>query len=431
MTDTAAARPRFAPVAAFCLFDFANSAFTTIVVTFVFATYFTTGVASDPTTGGAQWSLAMSVAGIIIALLSPIAGAIADQTGQRKPWLLVLSVLCVIPTACLWYVRPTPADVPLALTLAVLSTVGFEMGMLFYNALLPTIATPATMGRISGWAWGVGYAGGLLSLALALFGLVQADPPPFGLDKSQAEHVRATALLVAGWFALFATPLFFFIKEPEPSGIPVSLAVRTGLKQLATSLRNARNHRNVFRFLIAGMIYSDAVSTIFALGGVYAGVIYGMKTEEIIVLGISLNLTAGLGAFLFGWVDDRMGSKTTISISLAALIVTSAVVIAADNKTTFWIAALAMSTFFGPVQAASRTMMARLAPPAMRGEMFGLFALSGKVTAFLGPALVGWVTFATGSYRLGMATTLILLAIGWLLLRSVREEEASEVNLNA
>jgi UMF1 family MFS transporter len=421
----APAKPAFKPVAAFCMFDFANSAFTTIIITFVFATYFAQGIAADPTTGGAQWSFGMAAAGIIIAVLSPMMGAIADQTGRRKPWLATVSIICVISTAMLWFAGPTPNDVTWAIIFAVISTVGFEMGMLFYNALLPTVSTPATIGRISGTAWAIGYAGGLISLAVALFVLVQADPAPFGLDKSQAEHVRATALLVAGWFALFSLPLFIFIKEPESSGIPAAMAIRQGVKQLVTSLRNARNHGNIFRYLIAAMIYTDGVHTIFALGGVYAGVTFGMKTEEIIVLGISLNVTAGLGAAAGGWIDDRLGSKKTIIISLIALIITSSLVMMAQDRTVFWIAALAMSTFFGPVQAASRTLMARLSPPTMRGEMFGLFALSGKVTAFLGPAAVGWVTLATGSYRLGMATTIIFLIVGLLLLRGVKEEAAA------
>jgi len=426
MSESAPTRLDKKSVIGFCLYDFANSAFTTIIVTFVFATYFTTAVADDATTGGAQWSFAMALAGLVIAFFSPIFGAIADQTGARKRWVMAISLICVIATAMLWFVKPEAGDVTWALTFVIIATVGFEMAMLFYNALLPAVATPATIGRISGWAWGVGYAGGLISLVIALFVLVQADPAPFGLDKSQAEHVRATALLVAGWFLIFALPMFLFVKEPPGSGIPMGLAIRQGMNQLVTSLRNVRNHANVFRYLVAAMIYTDGVHTVFALGGVYAGITFGMKTEEIIVLGIGLNVTAGLGAFLFGWVDDRIGSKPTIIISLLALIVTSAVVIAAQDRTTFWIAALAMSTFFGPVQAASRTLMAKLAPPTMRGEMFGLFALSGKVTAFAGPALVGWVTLATGSYRLGMATILVFLVVGLILLRGVREESISD-----
>ena len=424
MTDTVTApplNPGRLPLAAWCLYDFANSAFTTIVITFVFATYFATGIAADPTIGAAQWSLAMAIAGILIAVLSPILGAIADQTGRRKPWLLGVSIMCVTATALLWFAEPTPSDVPWALTFAVIATVGFEMGMLFYNAMLPDVSKPETMGRVSGWAWGIGYAGGLLSLVAALFGFVQADPPPFGLDTNSAEHVRATSLVVAVWFAVFALPLFVFVKEKERASLPITTAVRLGVKQLIGTFQSARRHANTFRFLIAAMIYTDGVHTVFSLGGVYAGVMFGMELSEVIMLGIALNVTAGMGAFAFGWVDDKRGSKPTIIISLLALIVTSAVVLSATDRTTFWVAALAMSAFFGPVQAASRTMMARIAPPHMRGEMFGLFALSGKVTAFAGPALVGWVTLVTGSYRFGMMTILVFLIGGLLLLRGVKE----------
>ncbi|MGE3334682.1 MAG: MFS transporter [Rhodospirillaceae bacterium] len=408
------------PVIAWSLFDFANSAFTTIIVTFVFAAYFAQGVAADPTTGGSQWSLAMGIAGLIIAVISPVFGAIADQTGRRKPWLAGVSVVCVIATALLWYVRPDAADVPFALACVVIATVGFEVGLLFYNAMLPDVAPSAMLGRVSGWAWACGYAGGLISLLIALVFLVQADPVPFGLNKDQAEHVRATAILVAGWFAVFALPLFFMVKE-ERVGVPIGQAVRGGLRQLVETFRHARAHGNALRFLIAAMIYSDGVHTVFALGGVYAAVVFGMELGDVILLGIALNVTAGLGALVFAWVDDKIGSKRTISISLVALIVATIGVLFAPTPIAFWIAALIMSTFFGPVQAASRTMMARIAPPDMRGEMFGLFSLSGKVTAFAGPALVGIVAAATDNYRLGMAVVPVFLVLGLWLLKDVKE----------
>lgn len=420
MKKGAVIAPVIAPVIAWSLFDFANSAFTTIIVTFVFAAYFAQGVAADATTGGSQWSLAMGLAGLIIAVISPVLGAIADQTGRRKPWLAAVSVICVIATALLWYVRPDAADAPFALTCVVIATVGFEVGLLFYNAMLPDVAPPSMLGRVSGWAWACGYAGGLISLLIALVFLVQADPVPFGLDKDQAEHVRATALLVAGWFALFALPLFFMVKE-EGGGVPLGQAVSGGLRQLVETFRQARAHGNALRFLIAAMIYSDGVHTVFALGGVYAAVVFGMELGDVILLGIALNVTAGLGALVFAWVDDRIGSKRTISMSLMALIVATIAVLFAPTPIAFWIAALIMSTFFGPVQAASRTMMARIAPPEMRGEMFGLFSLSGKVTAFAGPALVGLVAAATDNYRLGMAVVPVFLLIGLWLLKDVKE----------
>lgn len=408
------------PVIAWSLFDFANSAFTTIIVTFVFAAYFAQGVASDPTTGGSQWSLAMGIAGLIIAVISPVFGAIADQTGRRKPWLAGVSVICVIATAALWYVRPDATDAPFALVCVVIATVGFEVGLLFYNAMLPDVAPPSMLGRVSGWAWACGYAGGLISLLVALLFLVQADPVPFGLNKDQAEHVRATAILVAAWFAIFALPLFFMVKE-EGGGVPLGRAVGGGLRQLAETFRHARAHGNALRFLIAAMIYSDGVHTVFALGGVYAAVVFGMELGDVILLGIALNVTAGLGALIFAWVDDKIGSKRTISMSLMALIVATVAVLFAPTPIAFWVAALIMSTFFGPVQAASRTMMARIAPPEMRGEMFGLFSLSGKVTAFAGPALVGLVAAATNNYRLGMAVVPVFLVLGLWLLKDVKE----------
>jgi UMF1 family MFS transporter len=415
-----------APVIAWSLFDFANSAFTTIIVTFVFAAYFAEGVAVDANTGGAQWSLAMGLAGLIIAVVSPVMGAIADQTGRRKPWLAGVSIICVIATALLWFVRPDATDVPFALACVVIATVGFEIGLLFYNAMLPGVAPPAMLGRVSGWGWALGYLGGLISLVGALFVFVQAEPAPFGLDKDAAEHVRATALLVAAWFAVFALPLFFAVKEDGAAGVPLGAAVRGGLAQLVTTFRNARKHGNTLRFLLAAMIYTDGVHTVFALGGVYAAVVFGMELADVILLGIALNVTAGIGAFAFAWIDDKIGSKRTISIALVALIVTTAGVLAAPTAILFWGTALVMSTFFGPVQAASRTMMARLSPPEMRGEMFGLFSLSGKVTAFAGPALVGWIALASGSYRVGMAVVPVFLVVGLLILRGVREEMGSE-----
>jgi UMF1 family MFS transporter len=409
------------PLVGYCLFDFANSAFTTIVITFVFATYFAQGVAASPDVGAGQWSLAMSLAGICIALLSPFVGAIADQTGRRKAWIFAVSLVCVAATAGLWFVRPQASDVPLALGLVVIATIGFEIGMLFYNSLLPTVATPERIGRVSGWAWGTGYLGGLIALVVALIVLVQAKPAPFGLDEIAAGPVRATSILVAVWFVIFAAPLFLFVREPRSATFVTPAVIRNGLRQVIDSLRHARQYKNVFRYLIAGMIYSDAVTTIFSLGGVYAGVTFGMKTEQIIILGIALNVTAGAGAFLGGWVDDKLGSKRTIILSLVALIVTASATILATTTTQFWIAALAMSTFFGPVQAASRTLMAKLAPEEIRSEMFGLFALSGKVTAFVGPAVVGWITLATGSYRAGMGSVILFLIIGLLLMRRVEE----------
>jgi len=220
---------------------------------------------------------------------------------------------------------------------------------------------------------------------------------------------------------VFAWPLFAFTPDAPPTGLPMASAVRRGATTLVATLRNARSHANGFRFLVARMIYIDGVNTMFAFGGIYAAGTFGMELADIIMFGIALNVTAGTGAVVFGSIDDKLGSKRTLTISLVALILSSIAVLVAQTTTQFWIAGLIMSTFFGPVQAASRTFMARLAPAELRGEMFGLYAVSGKITSFAGPFVVGAVTALASSQRIGMATILIFLIAGLALLQTVDE----------
>jgi len=408
-------------VLGWCLFDFANSAYVTVVVTFVFATYFTQGIAPTPEQGTAWWGTAQGLSALIIALVSPVVGAIADHSGRRKRWVFGCSMLTVAATALLWFAEPNNPHIVAILAAVVIANIGFEVGQVFYNALLPSVATPATLGRISGWAWGCGYAGGLLCLLACLVIFIQADPAPFGLEKSTSEHVRATVLVVAVWFAVFSLPFFFWVKDDAAQTQPIGTAVKNGLRQLADTLRKARDYPQIVRFLIARTLYNDGVTTIFAFGGIFAAGTFGMEVAEVIQLGIALNVTAGIGAAAFGWIDDKFGSKRTISISVLAVIVFGALTLSAPDKTWFWIWALTVSTFFGPVQAASRTMMARLAPEEIRTEMFGLFALTGKAIAFGGPLAVAWATAATGSQRWGLATVLLFLIAGWWVLRGVKE----------
>jgi MFS transporter, UMF1 family len=408
-------------VLGWCLFDFANSAYVTVVVTFVFATYFTQGVAPTPELGTAWWGTAQGLSALLIALTGPIVGAIADFSGRRKIWVFFCSMLTLVATALLWFAEPQSANVVLILAAVVIANIGFEVGQVFYNALLPSVARPEKLGRISGWAWGCGYGGGLLCLLLCLVVFIQADPAPFGLDKANSEHVRATVLVVAVWFGVFSLPFFFWVNDDATQTQPIALAVKNGLRQLRETILKARQYPDIVRFLIARMLYNDGVTTIFAFGGIFAAGTFGMTVAEVIQLGIALNVTAGLGAAAFGWIDDKFGSKQTISISVLAVIVFGGLTLSAPDKTWFWIWALTVSTFFGPVQAASRTMMARLAPPEIRTEMFGLFALTGKAIAFGGPLAVGWATAVSGSQRWGLATVLVFLAVGWWVLRGVKE----------
>ncbi len=403
-----------------CLFDWANSAFPTVVTTFVFATYFTTVVADSTIAGTASWGHAQSLAALIIALLGPVLGAIADRGGRRKPWLMASTVLCIAACICLWFTEPENGDVIWALTFVVLGTVGFEIGMVFYNALLPEIAPPGRMGRLSGWGWGLGYAGGLVCLTVALVGFVQTDTPWFGLAAGTAEPVRATALLVAAWFALFSLPLFLWTPD-RPKGEPTTEALRNGLVTLVTTLRTIGRHAQAARFLLARMIYIDGLNTLFAFGGIYAAGTFSMSLEEVILFGIVINLTAGIGAASFAWLDDHLGPRRTILIALGGLICFGGALLLASGKFWFWALALPLGLFVGPAQAASRSFMAHLAPPHMRAEMFGLFALSGKATAFLGPLFLAWATLAFNSQRAGMATIIVFLAVGFVLMLPLKD----------
>ena len=410
-------------IAAWCLYDWANSAFPTVIVTFVFAPYFTQAVAATEIQGSAQWAWTVSISALVVALLGPTGGAVADAAGRRKPWIFALTVICVACAYLLWFVRPTTDDVMLALVIFAVANVAFELATVFYNSMLPEITPARLIGRVSGWAWGLGYAGGLVCLAIILFGFVQTDSPLFGLDRSEEalEQYRAVGPMAAVWYAVFAVPLFLFTPDRRATGISPVQAVHDGLATLVQSLRNIRRHANVARYLLARMIYTDGLNTLFAFGGIFAANVFGMELDEVLIFGLVMNVTSGLGAAAFAWIDDWIGAKRTILIALVGLIAVGAALVLIHEKLLFWMLAPVLGIFFGPAQAASRSLMARLAPAEMRAEMFGLYAFSGKSSAFVGPMLYGVFTNAFGSDRAGMATVLVFFLVGFVLLLSVRE----------
>lgn len=413
-------------VFSWCLYDWANSPFPAIVMTFVIPAYFATAIVGDAAAATSQWAFMTGTAALVIAFISPILGSIADQGRRRKPWLIVFTTILAVSSASLWFVKPDIADASLLLLLVGVSVVAFEVGMVFYNALLPTLVPMSYVGRVSGWAWGLGYFGGLCGLLLVLFGFVQVEMPPFGLDKAMAEHVRIVGPVVALWLVLFCLPLLIWTPDPRGQGLSAGPAVREGLIVLVRTLRALPQHGAVARFLLARMIFTDGINTLFAFGGIYAAGTFGMSVTEVIMFGLLLNATAGTGAFAFGWIDDWIGAKPTILIGLVALIIIGVPLLLVETKLWFWILGATLGIFFGPVQSASRSMMARMTPSGMESEMFGLFALSGKATAFVGPWLVGLIALAYDSQRLALASVLPFLVIGGLLMLTVREPAKPE-----
>ena len=413
-------RPNRRAIAAWCLYDFGNSAFPTVIITFLFSAYVARAVAPDINSGTAAWGHALTLSGFAVAIMSPIVGAIADAGGRRKPWVAVLSAIAVVATALLWFVEPEPSSLTYALIAVAIGSFGFELALVFYNAMLLDVAPPRLIGRVSGWGWAAGYAGGLACLAVALLGFVRADPPPFGLDVDTAEQVRAVGPLVAIWFAVFALPLFLWVPDRASTGRNLFVAGIEGVRNLWHTLKQVRHHRNAARFLLAQMLYLDGLHTLFVFGGIYAAGSFGMGFDEILIFGVVLNVASGIGAVAFSWVDDWLGSKPTIIIGLVALILLGIAILLVGEKAWFFVLAIGIGAFLGPVQAASRSLMAHLAPPELTTQFFGLAALAGKATAFIGPLLVAWLTLGFDSQRAGMATIPLLLAVGLAILLTVK-----------
>lgn len=411
---------------AWCLFDWANSPYTTLVVTFVYSTYFAKAFAPDVITGTAWWSRAVAVAGLTVALIAPALGALADRGGLRLRFLAAATGTCALASAALAFVAPGRGSAAfVALGLFVLADIGFELGMQFYNALLPTLAPPAQIGRVSGYGWALGYAGGLVALLLALIGFVQTETPWFGVARAGGANIRATCLLVAVWLVVFALPLFLTLREERRPG--ARLNVVGAFRELGATFRGVRRYRDAALFLLARLLFNDGLVTVFAFGGIYAAGTFGMTLSEVIKFGIGINVAAGAGAYLFGFVDDRIGGRRTVLISCAALAAATALAVWAPTRTWFWVAGMSIGVFAGPNQAASRSLMARFAPPGRENEFFGFFAFSGRLTSFAGPALLGVATQAFRSQRAGVATILFFLLAGGGLLLMVDEDRGRRV----
>lgn len=412
-------------VVAWCFYDWANSAFTTLVVTFIYATYFSKTFADNEAIGTALWSRGVAVSSLLIALLSPFLGAAADRGGMRRRYLMIATVICVLATSLLTFVSPDQSGaVWIALTLFVFGNVAFEVGMVFYNAFLPSLAPSHRIGRISGYGWAMGYAGGLVCMVVALLGFVGlGDTAPWlSLSQENGFHIRATNLLVAVWFLVFSLPFFLWVKEEKVPGHDGGLDFRGALEDLKETVVNIRRYSEVMKFLAARLIYNDGLITIFAFGGIYAAGTFGMPQDEIILFGIVLNVAAGFGAWVFGYFDDRLGGKATVMVSLVMLIGSSTLAVLAPDKTWFWVAGIITGIVAGPNQSASRSLMGRFVPDRHKTEFFGFFAFSGKASAFLGPLLLG-VFSASYGQRAGVATVIAFFVIGGFLLLLVNERE--------
>ncbi len=403
------------------MYDFANSSFANNVTTFIYAAFFTKVIAENEIIGTALWSRGVGIIMLVVALLSPPLGALSDQGGYRKRFLLFFTFLAVIFTALLFF--PQQGQAIYALSLYIIACICFEMGIVFYNAFLPDIAPPKRIGRISGQAWGVGYFGGLLSMAVLMVGFVSAETPWFGLTKETHAHIRATNIGVAIWFAIFSLPALFYLPAPPARQTGDKLSLAASYRRILQTFRELQRYREIFKLLLARLVYNDGLITVFAFGGIYAAGTFGFTFEEVLFFGIIVNIAAGIGAWCFGYLDDRLGGKLTIQITLVGFVIAAIIAVVPQEKIWFWIAGLLVGLFAGPNQSASRSLMGRFVPQNKETEFYGFYAFSGKATAFLGPLLMGVITQAFGSQRAGMATVGLFFIIGGLLLRTVDEQK--------
>jgi MFS transporter, UMF1 family len=413
-----AGKRRYA-VFAWCLYDWAITPFPTIVTTFVISNYYAHYLAVDPMIGSSEWSYMVGMAGLLIAFLSPPLGAIADRMGHAKRGIAISLTTIILAGSLLYFARPDPAYALPTLLIAGAGIVAMELGLLFYNALLPSVAPAGRLGRVSGWGWASGYIGGLVCLGLALVLLVQPDHPIFGIPKAEHINIRAAAPLTAIWAAVFGWPLFFLVSDIRKAGVRAGTAIRQGLGDLLNTIRDLKSFPQLAWFLTASAIYRDGITTILTVGGLYAGGTFGMDFKELIAFGMGLNVTAGIGAAAFAWLDDWIGSKRTVILSLIGLIAFGGAIILIHDKDWFFWTALALGVFIGPAQSASRSLIVRLSPPDRIGKSLGLYALVGRAVTFVGPFLFGVTTAVTHSQRAGLCSTVALLMVGLAVLTKV------------
>lgn len=420
--------PSFYKTLAWSFYDWANSAHSTIIVTFIFSVYFARSVYGDETQGSAVWAHMSGVAALLIAVCAPFFGALSDALRQKRLWLFVFTMICIITTAGLWFVEPDKSFIPLALVLLTLSLFSVEMGESFNNAILPDITTEKNIGKVSGLGWGLGYIGGLVCLVLSLFLFVGLGnvQPILALDKDSLENIRAVAPFAALWMLVFSLPIFiayrdiYHTKPPRDFSGKVFKEAFNDLKTTILSLIQIKD-KNLLLYLLSSAIYRDGLITIFAIGGLYAAGVHHMSFDEILIFAIGLNITAGLGSFGFSFLNDKLGSKQTIIISLIGLIGVGALILMTNDKATFMTLGYALGLFMGPCQSASRVFMAQISPKDKMGEYFGFYALTGKSVAVTGPFLYGFCVTLFDSQKAGMLSLLGLLLLGLLILLKVRD----------
>ncbi len=419
------------------LWDWATQPFNSVILTFVWAPLFLISTnllpddiaalpAGDPIQERALanlssgYGLVTFIAGVAILLLAPVMGQRADTSGRKKRALLIATAALALVQFALFFVQADPAYFWLGAILLALGAVVSEIAGVNYNAMLVQVSNRHTVGKVSGLGWGMGYIGGILALVIVV---VVTELDWFGMDTSNGMAYRLIAVGAALWTILFVIPLILWVPESKPRPDRARVGFLASYKVLVGDIMALyRNHRSTFYFLFASAVYRDGLAGVFAFGGVLAAVSFGFSATEVMIFGIVLNLVAGISTILSGWLDDRFGPRAVILTALCVLVGSCLFVFAFRDggKLVFWIGGMVLSAAVGPAQAASRSLLARVTPDGMQGEIFGLYATTGRVVSFLSPLL--WTVFIGigGATHWGILGITIVLALGLVLLLMVK-----------
>jgi UMF1 family MFS transporter len=395
------------------LFDFANTSFSIIVVTFLYAVYFKKTVASSESIGDLYWSISTSMAMLITAFISPVLGAIADYTAGKKRFLLFFTLLCIVGTSALYFVGP--GQIFYGIMIFVLANVGFEAGLVFYDAFLPELTAPKNYGRVSGYGFGMGYLGSLATLAIVY---------PF----IKAEMVRETFPVAALFFLIFSLPIFFFLKEKR---IPVKRTesfIQIGFHRVWSTITHLKNYRNLLLFLIAFFFYIEGVNTVIFFSGNYASTTLGFSDSDLLLFFLTVQTTAIIGSVILGIVADKIGQKKTIVITLFMWLIAVTLAYFVKDQFGFYIVGFIAGAAMGSCQSVSRSLMSKLIPTERKTEFFGFYSFFGKSSAIIGPLTFGYVSYISGSQRLAIISIAFFFIVGLLLLTKVKDPKVEIIS---
>jgi MFS transporter, UMF1 family len=412
-------------VLAWALWDWGSAAYNAVILTFVFSVYLTDQVGADlpgDVSANSWLGYAIGASGLLIALMAPVIGQRADAAGRRKFATGVWTALTIVTMAGLFFVVDDWRYLWLGLLLLGLGSIFFELASVSYNAVLTQVSTPSTIGRVSGFGWAMGYLGGIVLLLVVYLGFVAGDGGMLGVPTEDGLNIRLVALVAAAWFLVFAVPMFLVVPEAAArTDKPARLGVVGSYQALFADLRELyRVSPHTVYFLGASALFRDGLAAVFTFGAVLAVTVYGIDAGDVLIFGVVANVVSALGALVAGRIDDRVGPKAVVVASLIGMLAAGTILLFVSGPAMFWVFGLILTLFVGPAQSSSRTYLARLAPAGHEGQLFGLYATTGRAVSFLAPTLVGVFTALFGSDRAGIVGILLVLAIGLLALWPVR-----------